>query len=200
MVFGGFLAGVLVAAVAQEVRILSLSQNGLLVWTNASLNVTCRVEWASSLAGPWSSTWESLTNLVITNSITQCRVPMFYRVVSTAPPVPTITPVAAAEALALLTNHLGEAKWVFLDVRTPAEYASRHIRTAVNVDFYSAAFESELNRLDKAKSYLVYCASGNRSRQASEIMRRFGFLQVYNLLTGFGTLAALDGAPAFLEP
>ncbi len=200
MVFGGFLAGVLVAAVAQEVRILSLSQNGLLVWTNASLNVTCRVEWASSLAGPWSSTWESLTNLVITNSITQCRVPMFYRVVSTAPPVPTITPVAAAEALALLTNHLGEAKWVFLDVRTPAEYASRHIRTAVNVDFYSAAFESELNRLDKAKSYLVYCASGNRSRQASEIMRRFGFLQVYNLLTGFGTLASLDGAPAFLEP
>ncbi len=89
---------------------------------------------------------------------------------------------------------------MILDVRTPAEYSQRHIASALNLDFYSAGFQSDLDKLDRTKTYFVYCASGSRSRQAAEVMRKLGFLQVYNMSSGFGSFAALNGASPFLEP
>jgi phage shock protein E len=188
------------SANAQEVQIESLSRNGLLTWTNASLSVTCRVEWAASVDGLWSSSWDALTNIVITNRVTERSVPMFYRVVCSAPPAPMITNISALAALALVASHPGDTNFAILDVRTPTEYAPRHIKGAVNLDFNSTTFKDNLGKLDRAKSYLVYCASGNRSRQATEVMRQLGFLQVYNMTVGFGAFAALAGALAYLEP
>jgi len=196
----GIVAGMSLPVVtAQEVQIEALSQNGLLAWTNISLSVTCRVEWAASAQGPWHGSWDSLTNIVITNHETERSVPMFYRVVCT-PPAPLITNITAPTALALIASHSGDTNFVVLDVRTPAEYAPRHIQGAVNLDYYATTFERSLGDRDRTKSYLVYCASGNRSRQATEVMRKLGFLRVYNLTVGFSTLAALSGAAAYLEP
>jgi len=187
--------------IAQEVRIESLSRNGLLTWTNTSLSVTCRVEWASSVDGPWTSSWDSLTNIVITNHVTERGVPMFYRVVCSTPPAPMITDVSAQTALALVASHQGDTNFVILDVRTPAEYAPRHIKSAINLDYYSQPFFEDLGKLDRAKAYLVYCGSGYRSgRTTDESMRALGFLQVYNMTVGFSAFAALDGASAYLEP
>jgi hypothetical protein len=74
-----------VSSQSGDVEILSLGRNGLLSWTNSSLNVTCRVEWAATVDGPWHGSWESLANIVVTNSVTSCEVPMFYRVVAMVP-------------------------------------------------------------------------------------------------------------------
>jgi rhodanese-related sulfurtransferase len=190
------LAGALACASAQQIQILSLSQNGLLTWSNATLNATCRVEWASSLQGPWFSSWDALASIVVTHHVTQCSVPMFYRVVC-AQLVTNITPAAP---LALLNSHKGDTNLVILDLRTPAEYAPRHIKGAVNLDYYAANFDASLGSLDRGKLYLVYCGSGRRSGWTADKMRTLGFLQVYNMTGGFSTFADLSGAAEFLEP
>ena len=43
----------------------------------------------------------------------------------------------------------------------------------------------EINKLDKNKSYFIYCKAGSRSAQACSIMNQLGFEKTYNLLGGF---------------
>lgn len=124
----------------------------------------------------------------------------FYRALAAVRQAQTMVSIDPAAALALIQDHSSDSRFAILDVRTPAEYSARHIRGAVNLDFYSTAFRAELERLDKAQTYLVYCASGNRTRQAVEVMRQAGFLKVYSMLNGLGNFAALSGASSFLEP
>ncbi|MGB5370878.1 MAG: rhodanese-like domain-containing protein [Flavobacteriaceae bacterium] len=73
-----------------------------------------------------------------------------------------------------------------LDVRTPEELEEGFIPNATNIDFYlGQEFLSEIEKLDKAKNYYVYCRSGNRSGQACAIMNSLGFKNTYNLAGGF---------------
>lgn len=73
---------------------------------------------------------------------------------------------------------------VLLDIRTPGEYSEGRIKGARNIDFYASSFETELNALDKTKTYLIYCRSGNRTGQALFLMKKLGFLKVINLENG----------------
>jgi phage shock protein E len=75
---------------------------------------------------------------------------------------------------------------VILDVRTAAETAEGMIKGAVNIDVNSAAFNSEIVKLDKEKTYLVYCRSGMRSAKACNIMCEKGFVNLVNLSGGYG--------------
>jgi rhodanese-related sulfurtransferase len=194
------IAAALAAAQGQEIQILSLSQNGLLTWTNSSLNVTCRVEWAPTVLGPWQSSWDSLSNIVITNHLTQRSVPMFYRVVCTCPPTPLVTNISASDALTLLIAHQEDTNFVVLDVRTPSEFEVRHIKGATNLNYYATDFNTKLADLNRTRTYLLHCASGGRSGRAADAMRQLGFLTVYNLLGGFTAFQSLAGAAPFLEP
>lgn len=74
---------------------------------------------------------------------------------------------------------------VLLDVRTAAEFKSGTLPGAVNLDFMSPSFKSNIARLDKSKTYFVFCRSGNRSGQACKLMYQTGF-DVRNLLGGIG--------------
>lgn len=80
-------------------------------------------------------------------------------------------------------NRMKEPGVVVLDVRTPGEFSGGHIPGAVNVD-YSSGFETEVGKLDKSKTYLVYCQVGGRSGKATRYMVQNGFTQVYNLSGG----------------
>lgn len=74
---------------------------------------------------------------------------------------------------------------VVLDVRTDAEVADGIIPNAVHIDIYRGQdFISEIEDLDKSKSYYIYCRSGNRSGQACRIMEQLGFENTYNLEGG----------------
>lgn len=77
---------------------------------------------------------------------------------------------------------------VILDVRTPAEYADRKIDGAINLDIFAANFASGISKLDKNKTYFVYCRSGNRSGQACSMMAKQGFEKLYNLSGGIISL------------
>ena len=74
---------------------------------------------------------------------------------------------------------------VVIDVRTPGEVAEGYIAgTKYFIDFNGANFTGEIQKLDKSKSYIVYCRSGGRSSKAASIMIENGFQQVYNLSGG----------------
>ena len=91
--------------------------------------------------------------------------------------------------------NLSETEWVklhdeseesvIIDVRTDDEFSTGYIEGAVNIDFYMGnKFISEIDKLDKSKSYFIYCKSGARSGQTCELMKQKGFKKVYNLEGG----------------
>lgn len=71
-----------------------------------------------------------------------------------------------------------------IDVRTPQEFASGHLKNAININYRGSDFESLLNKLDKNKASFVYCFSGGRSAQAAEQMKEMGFKDIYNMKGG----------------
>ncbi|MBL7882956.1 MAG: rhodanese-like domain-containing protein [Bacteroidia bacterium] len=74
---------------------------------------------------------------------------------------------------------------VIIDLRTPDEIAKGYIKDAVFIDYLSKDFEKEIAKLDKSKTYYVYCAAGGRSADAAAHMEKIGFKRVYNLEKGF---------------
>jgi phage shock protein E len=77
---------------------------------------------------------------------------------------------------------------VVLDVRTPKEYGSGHLKDAQHIDFYLPDFSKRLQALRKDKTYVMYCASGGRSQKAAQMMVQMGFEEIYNASTGFEAL------------
>lgn len=62
-----------------------------------------------------------------------------------------------------------------IDVRTPEEYQSGHIRKAINIDVKSSSFSVKILTLNKTIPVAVYCRSGMRSKAAAEILLRKGY-------------------------
>lgn len=72
-----------------------------------------------------------------------------------------------------------------LDVRTPEECQNGIIPGAIMIDIYKGqGFIYELEELDKAKNYYVYCHAGSRSAKACQVMQQLGFKNAYNLIGG----------------
>lgn len=99
-------------------------------------------------------------------------------------PVQIIKDVTPQEALTLIQNNQNNPDSVIMDVRTPQEFAEGYIENAVNIDFYAETFRDKLNKLDKNKTYLVYCRSGVRSTNALNMMTELNFREAYNMLGG----------------
>lgn len=91
------------------------------------------------------------------------------------------TLVDATEAQELVVS---DPDVVVLDIRTPEEVAAGAIPGAQVFDFYSATFQGDIGELDRDTTYLVYCRSGNRSAQATQLMENLGFEDVYELEGG----------------
>ena len=68
-----------------------------------------------------------------------------------------------------------------VDVRTPGEYASGHIKNAQNINIHDDAFDKTVATLDKTKPVMVYCKAGSRSAAAAEKLQAMGFKEIYNL-------------------
>ena len=80
---------------------------------------------------------------------------------------------------------------VVVDVRSPQELAEGEVPGHIMINFFDPAFQQEIDKLDRAKTYLLYCRSGNRSAQACEIMANMGFEHLYNLNGGIGAWKSL---------
>jgi rhodanese-related sulfurtransferase len=76
---------------------------------------------------------------------------------------------------------------VVLDVRTPREFAEGHVAGVVNLSVAregSEHFDDEVAKLDRDKTYLVYCARGNRSAVAVDRMSKLGFTHLNDFSGG----------------
>lgn len=64
-----------------------------------------------------------------------------------------------------------------LDVRTAAEYDSKHIDNAIHIDWTKKNNFEEMiiSKLDKKRPVYVYCLSGGRSAQAAKFMEDKGY-------------------------
>ncbi|MCA0270195.1 MAG: rhodanese-like domain-containing protein [Bacteroidetes bacterium] len=89
---------------------------------------------------------------------------------------------------------LADSNVVVLDVRTPGEFASGHVKGAMNMDMTAPDFAQKIAALDKGKTFVLYCRSGNRSGRAAAQMQAAGFASLFNA-GGFDALVAA-GAPA----
>jgi len=94
------------------------------------------------------------------------------------------TTIDPEDAYNMIINLKGSPSFVILDVRTQEEFNTAHIEGAINIDFYSSDFKEQLAKLNKSKTYLVYCRSGVRSSKAAKIMEKMGFTKIYNMKGG----------------
>ena len=83
--------------------------------------------------------------------------------------------ISMEEAMAMMESERG---YILLDVRTPEEFADKHIPGAVNIPNETIAAEEIPELPDKDQLILVYCRSGNRSKQASEKLADMGYTNV----------------------
>lgn len=81
---------------------------------------------------------------------------------------------------------IDEKKAVLIDLRTDDELKNKgFIKGATQIDWFGKASEETISKLDKKKTYLIYCAGGGRSGQCAELMTKEGFTHVVNLEKGF---------------
>lgn len=86
-----------------------------------------------------------------------------------------------------------------LDVRTPGEFFSGHIKNALQADWNNKTeFERRIGFIDKNKPVYVYCLAGGRSAAAADKLRKAGYTNVYELSGGTNAWRAankpLEGA------
>ena len=71
-----------------------------------------------------------------------------------------------------------EEGYIILDVRTAAEFNEKHIPGAINIPNEIIGTDAIPELPDKDQLILVYCRSGNRSKQASEKLVKLGYTNV----------------------
>ena len=79
------------------------------------------------------------------------------------------------EAITMMEEGSG---YIILDVRTPEEFADKHIPGAINIPNETISTEEIPELPDKDQLILVYCRSGNRSKQASEKLAALGYTNI----------------------
>lgn len=105
---------------------------------------------------------------------------LFYSVVSFAQ-----TKVENVDA-ATFKKMIDEKKSVLIDLRTDDELKNKgYIKGATQIDWFGKNSEEVIKKLDKKKTYLVYCAGGGRSGECADLMKANGFSHVVNLEKGF---------------
>lgn len=71
-----------------------------------------------------------------------------------------------------------ENNYIILDVRTPEKFSDKHIPDAINIPNETIGTEEIPELPDKAQLILVYCRSGNRSKQASDKLANLGYTNI----------------------
>jgi phage shock protein E len=82
----------------------------------------------------------------------------------------------------------GKPAYILVDVRTPAEFATGHIPTAVNIPVTDIAGNPPTK--DKNALIVVYCRSGARSAKSKTILEGLGYTGVVD----FGGISRWTGS------
>ena len=102
------------------------------------------------------------------------------------PSAGTYRQITAEEAANLMESETG---YIVLDVRTPEEYAGRHIPGAINVPNETIGSTASEQLPDREQLILIYCRSGNRSKQAADKLVALGYTNIVE----FGGISSWSG-------
>ena len=98
----------------------------------------------------------------------------------------TYRQVSPEEAAAMMEEETG---YIIIDVRTQEEYETAHIPGAICIPNETIGTDEIPALPDKDQLILVYCRSGNRSKQASEKLAKQGYIN----LVEFGGINSWTG-------
>ena len=84
--------------------------------------------------------------------------------------------ITQEEAKAMMEE---QTDYLIVDVRRPDEFAEGHIAGAINVPNETIGEEAEEALPDKAQYLFIYCRSGRRSKEASQVLADLGYTNVY---------------------
>ena len=87
----------------------------------------------------------------------------------------TYRQINAEEAAAMMEEESG---YIILDVRTAEEDREKRIPGAINIPNETIGTEDIPELPDMEQLILVYCRSGNRSKQASEKLVKLGYTNI----------------------
>jgi phage shock protein E len=83
---------------------------------------------------------------------------------------------------------------LYIDVRSPGEYAAGWIDGAINVPIAELEARIRVVAPDPQRELVLYCASGARSEFGCALLHQRGYTRVRNG-GGIGTLAMASGRP-----
>lgn len=86
--------------------------------------------------------------------------------------------ISMDEAVTMMEEESG---YIILDVRTSEEFRERHIPNAINISNETIGSEDIQELPDKDQLILVYCRSGNRSKQASGKLAELGYTNIVEI-------------------
>lgn len=109
-----------------------------------------------------------------------------------------ISMISAEELHQMIT---GGDDFILVDVRAPLEYADSHIEGAINIPV--ADLRTRYSELDRDKTTVLLCSSGNRSSLGASILKMHGFRDIVNLaggMTGYSTAGYAKECHACINP
>lgn len=95
----------------------------------------------------------------------------------------------------------GDNDFVLVDVRAPLEYEDNHIKGSINIPV--AELRTRHAELQKDKTTVLICSSGNRSSLGTSILKQHGFKDLYNVaggMTGFSAAGYTRKCRACINP
>jgi phage shock protein E len=104
---------------------------------------------------------------------------IFYHVAMTM-----LVELNSKECSELIAGHIDLG---IIDVRPELDFFKSRIPGAINIDIFDGNAIEALARLQKDRSYLVYCHSGVRSRSTIKIMHDLGFTSLFLLASGLAS-------------
>ena len=116
-----------------------------------------------------------LTRILLPALVALTAVLIFTGCGSTSDDKKTYRQVSPEEAAAMMEE---EVDYIILDVRTQEEYETAHIPGAICIPNETIGTDDITELPDKDQLILVYCRSGNRSKQASEKLAKQGYTNI----------------------
>lgn len=87
----------------------------------------------------------------------------------------TYKQISTDEAVTMMQE---ESNYIILDVRTEEEYEEKHIPGAICIPNETIGSDEIPELADKEQLIMVYCRSGNRSKQAAEKLVKLGYTNI----------------------
>lgn len=92
--------------------------------------------------------------------------------------------ITCQQAYDLIQKFKADTNFVILDLRPQNMYNVEFIESAIYYDVFSENFDNWVSKLNKDKTYLLYCNVGHRSGIALDKMKQMGFKNLYHLFEG----------------